>query len=159
VSTIRFEFYGVSVFVESPEAELIRRLRSDFSFFVLQAADPGRAQIRIQAFLSLPPDNLTAPSLGANARRKRVTRNCAIWDHGEARINRYGNEAWVEYRFGDDCAQVYSENLHRLHEVTYLLIQSRVGKQLDMKGLHRIHAMAIEKNGVIAVCSSLMIAH
>lgn len=43
-------------------------------------------------------------------------------------------------------AEIYSTDLERLHELTYLYILSVLGKKLDLRGIHRIHASCVSFN-------------
>jgi hypothetical protein len=40
-------------------------------------------------------------------------------------------------------AKIFYEEIERLHEVSYLYIHSILGKKLDLRGLHRIHASSV----------------
>ena len=67
---------------------------------------------------------------------------------GDESFNDYYGKALTIYHYRREQGWIYSEDLHRLHELTYLMILSRVGKRLDLQGLHKLHAFGIIKNGI-----------
>ena len=75
------------------------------------------------------------------------SREALIYRVGHESFNDYYGKALSIYRYQSEEGWVYSEDLHRLHELTYLMILSRVGKRLDMQGLHKLHAFGVIKNG------------
>jgi hypothetical protein len=47
--------------------------------------------------------------------------------------------------------EIYSDSLHLLHEIIFLTVLSRVNEELERRGMHRVHALAIERNGQCAL--------
>ena len=69
------------------------------------------------------------------------------YDQGNIRFNDYYGKALTIYNYEHELGEIYSNDLHKLHEICYLSILSRVGKKLDMRGYHKVHAFGIVKNG------------
>ena len=72
--------------------------------------------------------------------------NSITYEDGHTRFNDYYGKALTIYDYRDERAQIYAPSLEKLHELTYLIVLSRVGKKLDMAGLHKLHAFGIVKN-------------
>jgi hypothetical protein len=52
----------------------------------------------------------------------------------------------------EDRLTVVGEEQHRVHEVAYLLLLSRIGRHLDSVGLMRIHALGLSgRQGAVLV--------
>ncbi len=140
--SLNLDFMKISVHVDSRDHELLDRLAADFSHFVVPDGMPPLC--RIEAHRSRAPEELA--SFIARKPGKK-SKNCRSYRHSGSRINDYFGEGLVHYDFRGETGRVYSESLHRLHELCYLLILSRVGKYLDRQALHRIHAMAVVFDG------------
>ncbi|OFZ21435.1 MAG: hypothetical protein A2X94_07970 [Bdellovibrionales bacterium GWB1_55_8] len=146
---IRISFAGVGIRFSSECCDLIVRLSSDFAGFPRMSPEDA-PEFHIKS-------ELLKPSLGTMPfGKRRKSRNCTISDSGSIRWNDYAGEAWVKYDFSSDSAEVYSERLERLHEITYLVALSRAGKALDGHGKHRIHAMAVASDDRVLVLSMPM---
>lgn len=138
-SVAAFNFRGISVVVESPHADLLQRLRGDFSEFTADSQKSPR--LHVKAFLEVLPLRLRQT---IQLQSGKKTRNCIIYGRGTLRINDYFGRSYAEYDFKKNTANVYGLSSDALHETVYLIIQSRVGKLLDQEGLHRLHAMGVE---------------
>lgn len=132
-NTKYFNFYEVTVQVSSDCLEILDRIERDFSYFLVSPTISSL--IYLEAFQTDKQDI----SLDGRAKRIRYF-DCEIFDNGRHRINKYDDGALVFVDFVKESFQIYSNDLNRLHELTYLYIQSRVGKNLDLKGLHRLHS-------------------
>jgi hypothetical protein len=143
-----FNFYGIQVSVETACSELAHRLSSDFSFFEKDLQGPD--ELSIFAF-SQGPDF-------SQIRGKRFFKTSKVDVHEEypIRYSRYGSSGMSVWDQAKNQACFYAEEVHLLHELVYLFILSRVGKRLDMKSLHRVHAacLNIDTTLVIAMMSS-----
>jgi len=135
---IYFNFLDIEVEIRSDCAELLARLKNDFSQYAVpqQAHAP---QLKVQSLLTTPSIEQFNLFKGPRLR----TKNAAIRDNECLRLSDYHGEGWSIFDFDEQSAIVFSRKIERLHEITYLLILSRVGKYLDSKGLHRIHAMGV----------------
>ena len=140
----RFNFYGVRLFLRSDEPWVFEELRRDFEAFLeKEASGPRPPSVSIGIWKhnlknghALPLGN--ALSLPWWAWRWRGAR---FWQKGPVRYVNYQREALGIYDFEKEEGSLESENPLRLRELGYLMIHSRVGELLDLKGLHRIHAL------------------
>jgi len=73
-------------------------------------------------------------------------------DQGFIRYNNYFEQGLTIFDYTVEKSWIYSLDLEFLHELTYLIILSRVGKKLDLLGLHRIHAMGVQIGDVSCLC-------
>ncbi|MFM6929765.1 MAG: hypothetical protein ACKOX6_14950 [Bdellovibrio sp.] len=79
-----------------------------------------------------------------------------MYDDFPVRWNDYFGKALVRFDFSKESATIYSQNINALHEIIYLVTLSRVGKALDLRGFHRIHAMSAIIKNVSVICSMHM---
>lgn len=144
-----FNFYNIAVAISCSEAEILNKVRKDFCYF-LSSETTSKPYLEITAhFQSIDKSFLqTLP--------KTKSSNCDIYDQGLIRWNDYFGKALVRFDFQNESATIYSENLDALHETIYLITLSRVGKALDLQGLHRLHAMSAVINNVTVTCSMHM---
>lgn len=68
-------------------------------------------------------------------------------DEGTRRLFDYGGRASAVYDFARERGVVWSPERDALRELGYLFLQSRLGWELDRRGLHRVHALAVERDG------------
>jgi hypothetical protein len=136
----RFGFYGYTVQVDSPSADLVDEVRRDFAYFRVPPADRG-ADVRIEINLDAPPYADLPP-----ARASVITpRNVCFRMGRTTYIDYFGKGLAIFDRAAMRCV-VYSKDFDLVHEITYLFILSTVGKNLDSRGLHRLHALAVSYN-------------
>lgn len=133
--------YGVTVRFESANAGLLKDLKDDFAFF---SAPEGTApDIRISARLA-PPD----PSLLKGSKKIFRTSKWTVFKTaGGTRAVLYPEGLAAEYDYRQETGRLSSVDPDLLREIAYLLILSRLGEKLDLKSLHRVHAMAAEFGG------------
>jgi hypothetical protein len=72
-------------------------------------------------------------------------------DRGDVRVVDHGGEALVVHDFAREAGEVHCADRHRLHELGYILLLSRVGAALDRLGLHRVHALGFVRDGRAAL--------
>lgn len=133
---LNLKFYHLGVRVQLNNFELFERLRKDFSYFVKE--EFSRADIRIDSNLEPIPKNKLPLGVADSQSLNSLT-----FDQGHIRYNDYYGKLLSIYDYNNEYGQLWSPDIEKLHEITYLLILSRVGKKLDMHGLHKVHAMAI----------------
>ena len=123
--------YGVTVRFESGSAGLLKDLKEDFAFF---SVPEGTApDIRISAQLA-PPD----PSLLKGAKKIFKTSKWTVFKtSGGTRAVLYPEGLAAEYDYRLETGRLSSADPDLLREMSYLLILSRLGEKLDLKGLHR----------------------
>lgn len=137
--SISFNFHGVWARVHSPERELLRRIEWDFSHFLERG--PREPHFQFYAEQAPPPWQLLPSAPVSFQSLQSMT-----YRVGHQSFNDYYRKALTIYDYREERGQLYSEDLHKLHEITYLMILSRVGKRLDLQGLHKLHAFGIVKN-------------
>jgi len=143
---ISFEFYGVKIGITQP-LWLKEIIAKDFSYF--RTEDGGRhPDIELSVYERKPPFGRIPPVKAVLFQPDSVS-----YDSGEVRYVDYFGQALSVYDYGKEKGEFYSDDKNLLHELIYLLIQSRVGEMLDKKGIHRVHAcgFSINKNGVICL--------
>jgi hypothetical protein len=130
-----FIIHGISVNVRTKDQELIRRLNGDFHAFKASVSD---SIITIEARLAQTPSDFFPRQ---TATSQSLT--CLCYDVKKVRYVDYHGSASVRYDFENDHAVVIALDIQRLHEKVYLLILSRTGEMMDIKGLHKLHAFAL----------------
>lgn len=131
---IFLNFYGVGVTILSDWEEILMRLQKDFSHF--EVSEFSNPQVTLEVFKAKPKfrhddDLFSYKSSKVSFFEKEGKRFCSYFGKVDSEIDFNTNEA-----------AVVGEELYPVHEVSYLLVLSRVGKILDLKGLHRIHSGA-----------------
>jgi len=144
MGSINFNFYGVKIKVSSDSEDHLDEIRRDFSYFL---SNNKICDINIETYFQDLPYNLI-PQVKASL----YLPSAIAYDHENTRYVDYNGQALTIYNYPIEKGQVYSENKELLHEISYLLILSRVGELLDRKGIHRIHALGISISGKAALC-------
>lgn len=133
-----FDFHGCSVEFSSGDPAAVKSLSSDFSCFSAPARPP---LIHICASLgSIPAADLPTPLLrtaGWSVLRSRPGRRL-VW---------YPEGALCEYDYAARRGFIRAGGAGLLRELSYLLVLSRAGEELDRRGLHRLHAGALASAG------------
>lgn len=82
-------------------------------------------------------------------------RGAKIYQKRNIRLIKYPNAICI-YDFESNKLNIYSNSDESIHEVSYLFILSIIGKKLDQKGIHKLHAAAIryKDNDIIAIGES-----
>jgi len=140
---------GVLVDVESEWGELLNILTKDFWSFKLANESILLKKLKIVKVKIYKTDKIPAmPMLVASMQ----TNNAVTYDLNGKRFCDYYGAAYTDIDFKEDISNIYGSDFDRVHEVAYLLILSRVGKKLDLQGLHKLHAFAISFEGIAFVC-------
>lgn len=135
-----FNFYGLFVQILTEDASILERLTKDFSYFKFAENAAPSVFLTIECHLKKYQGELGKLSW-------QKSKNCFYCDQNHKRFYNYDGELLGEADFENERASFYSENLHLLHEVTYLYLLSRLGKKLETLGFYKIHACAFAKNG------------
>lgn len=130
-----FNFYDEVIRIYSNSAALLDRLQMDFSFFLVKNSENFEYQITA---LLAPMNRSIIPKAVAD----RQSLQSLAYDLGEIRYNDYYGKLLSRYDYATERGELWSSDIEKLHEVTYLLILSRIGKALDMRGMHKVHAMS-----------------
>lgn len=139
-----FNFYGIGVEVSSSWDEVLGRLKRDFSYFLKEDIKEGTFPIELRLEIS---KKCITPKDTKEFHYK--SSKVSFYEKTGQRYCNYFNKVESEINFKDHTALIRGEDLHAIHEVSYLMILSRVGKALDQMGVHRLHAGAFEKDGVL----------
>ncbi len=137
------DFHGVSVSIETSSKGLLKEIERDFSYFKVGEADPC---IKISLFQHNPPYE-KVPNVKASLYKP----NAVAYDQGDRRYVVYNKSALTIYNYSNKEGEIYCKDSAYLHELTYLLIHSTIGKALDLNGLHRIHGMGFEYKGTTGI--------
>lgn len=132
--------------VQADQRELLAYLKKDFSLFLLNEK-PNDLGFHLQIFIEKPPVK-KIPTMVSSMQ----TLNSICYDHEGIRYCDYYGELLVIFDQKSNKAEVYSENREKIHEVIYLLILSRIGKQMDLQGLHKLHAFSVSYKDLAIVC-------
>ena len=146
----RFDFYGFTVQVSSPSAELVEEVRRDFVCFRLP---PGEKQANVEVRMHLsPPPYSELPPVSATL---STPRNVCFRSGKISYIDYFGKALSVYDREKRHCT-IYGTDTDMVHEIAYLFILSTVGQNLDSRGIHRIHALGVSyhNRGILLLLSS-----
>jgi hypothetical protein len=133
--------YGISVRFECASPGPLEELKEDFAHFTT----PGCRECDVMISAHLEPPDLA--SLKGARRLLKTSKWTAFTTSSGARAVYYPEGLICEYDYERETGRISSVDPALLREISYLLIISRLGEKLDLKGLHRVHAMAAEFNG------------
>ncbi len=139
-------FYKIQVQVESTSEDILIPLKKDFSNFIQQDR-PNQFDFILQIFNQPPPYSMV-PNMVATMQ----TLNSICYDNNGIRYCDYYGDMLVILDTKNNVAKMYSENIPKIHEISYLLILSRVGKLMDLQGLHKLHAFSVSYKDLAIVC-------
>lgn len=140
----KFNFNGLIVSVESDCYEIQQKLDKDFSFF---KTTESKNSFQILNIYKVSPPLAKIPKVKETFSRKYSK----TFDEGRTRFNNYGGKALTIINYETEVVDIYSLDESLLHELSYLIILSRIGKKMDLMGIHRIHAMAFRVGDVDSV--------
>jgi hypothetical protein len=144
---IQLQIFQVSVYVESDWPEIIELLRKDFWSY--QSSDsPYSAGSSLSLTLLKSDQRPNFPSRLATLQ----TQNAITFDQDDHRYCDYYGSLYSVINFTKNKAVLCSTDLEKMHEVVSFLILSRVGKILDIQGLHKLHSFAIAYKDFALVC-------
>lgn len=142
--SLEIYIYKVKVIFKTNSKELKKRIEKDFSYFL-------KKEEIIKTFviesLKEKIDWEKLPNIVA----KKQSKNSITYDVESLRFNDYNGKLLSIYDYKRDFGVLYSECIEKLHEISYLLILSRVGKYHDLMGLHKIHAFSVISNGACLI--------
>lgn len=139
---LRLNIYSIRLEFELSNDELYSRLKKDFSYFVTEDLSL-KPHITVFPQLTVIPKE-RIPEIASTSQSS----NSITYDQGHVRYNDYYGEVLSIYNQQNDSVEIFSENIERIHEVSYLVALSLSGKKLDLKGLHKVHGMSIIVNNV-----------
>jgi len=133
----RFRFHDIRVLVDSAREELVASLRKDFSYFADDSE--GEVDIRLELVEGTPPWR----EIPQGKKPLFRTPTSTVYRSRGRRIVDHGKKALVFYDLQKDEGIAYAENPRHLEEVAYILLLSRIGHHLDLRGFHRCHAAGL----------------
>jgi hypothetical protein len=149
-SSVFLNFHDVMVEVLADDDVCRSQVRDDFSFFL--ADEKENVDITITISLTEPPYH----QLPDKTYLRRETKDAKVSEaNGKRYLDSFG-DALVIWSFSDEKIEIFSADRKLLREKAYLMIMSRVGNQLDLRGLHRIHAMGVSFQGRAVICAMAM---
>ncbi|MCI0455046.1 MAG: hypothetical protein L0Y68_08640 [Candidatus Dadabacteria bacterium] len=135
-----FDFYGLTVEINSPSADLVEGIRRDFAYFHVPTVEKG-VQVQVQMYLD-PPPYAGLPPLSASL---ITPRNVCFQNKKITYIDYFGRGLVMFNREKKQCT-VYGTEPDLVREISYLFILSTVGQYLDSRGIHRVHALGVSYN-------------
>ncbi len=135
---LHFDLGGCRVLFSCGDSLLSFAVAASLSAF---SAPPGHPDISISAELGTVSSAGLSPAL-FSTRRWKVLKAPA-----GRRLVWYPEGAVCEYDFRTRTGRLRSADRALLEELSYLLILSRAGEELDLAGLHRLHAGALGHSG------------
>jgi hypothetical protein len=135
---LNFNVYGYRFSVKGDVEKAIGGLAQDFAFFAADGAD-GHT---IELFEADPP--LT--NLPTGDALVYTPRNVAYRDGHSRYIDYHGRGLGILDEISGGF-KLYSRDEDLLYEAAYLFLLSRIGEDLDRRGIHRVHALGAEVNG------------
>lgn len=136
VSSLYFNFHGVSVEVDVKDPELTTWLVFDFG--LLEAEPVRQANVRLTAQLAEPPWSRIPPVPSS-----MHSPNYVCYDSGDERYVDYFGRALAIHNRPEESVELFGKDKNFLYEKLYLIILSRVGEILDRQGIHRVHALGL----------------
>ena len=137
--------HGVVVRVDCADAEIAARLSDDFSQFL--STESSTAPMVELVLIRDEPRYDELPPIRASIHTPRNV----CYDAGDLTYIDYFGKALAIYQRSRQRIEVRSARPHLLHEIGYLTLLSRVSEQLERRGLHRVHALAVAKQGRSAI--------
>jgi hypothetical protein len=140
--TLHLEIFNSFYKVISNDSKVTERIALDFSYFITEVI-PLTPTETIEILVQDPPWEIIPPLVA-----KKQTDTSIIYEEGNIRYNDYHGQALTTVNQKNKISVVYCQDLHLAHELGYLLILSKSGKEMDLKGFHKVHAMGLQLKGV-----------
>ena len=137
--SVSFDFYGLELQLRSEDPDVVDSIKRDFAYF--QSA-PAQPQMTIEVFNDRP-DFSALPDLRGSIYTMDYV--CYL-GKDEVYTDYHGSGLKISDRKRRSY-RIYSESADVRHEISYLTIQAAVGEYLDSRHIHRVHALAINRNG------------
>lgn len=144
MQNICLNFYGIQVEVTADSQIILEDIKRDFSYFL---SDEKAFNIKITIFKRIPPYESIS-----QIKASLYLAGAIGYDDQDIRYVDYHGQALTVYEYSKEEGFVYSDDNNLLHEISYLLILSRVGELLDKKGIHRVHALGVAINDRAVLC-------
>ena len=146
MSEAYLNFYGCVVKVVSLDQKCVENARRDFSYFFCPQPPKEPPSVTIRLHREAPPRT------PAQAKRVLQTKEGICYEYERIRYVDYSGKALARYDFRSEEGEAFSPDDNILHEISYVMILSRVGEMLDRKGIHRVHSVGVAIKGSAAIC-------
>jgi hypothetical protein len=146
MSEAYLNFYGCVVKVVSLDQKCVENAHRDFSYFFCPQPPKEPPSVTIRLYREAPPQT------PAQAKRVLQTKEGICYEYERIRYVDYSGKALARYDFRSEEGKVFSLDDNTLHEISYVMILSRVGEMLDRRGIHRIHSVGVAIKGSAAIC-------
>lgn len=140
--SLKLNFYSIGVVIVSPSVELISKLKVDFNYFEVDELIGTTHIFSLEIVKDEYQDKIPKNHIVT-----KQTENSLYYDVGDVRYNDYYGKALSIMDYQNEAAKIYYNDDDFIHELVYLIVLSRTGKMLDRKGLHKIHACGVHKDG------------
>lgn len=136
MNTVALDIGGCAVEFRCSDAGTAVSLSADFAAF---PGRTGNADVSIEARLerAVPP-SFAIPGPGGWSIVPSLPGTRRVW---------YREGARCEYDYASRRGRITAADPGLLWELSYLLILSRAGEELDRRGLHRLHAAGLARGG------------
>lgn len=138
-----FSVYGFEFLVEGTSEQAIAGIASDFAYFRAPVLDGENPPAMVLELNEGAPSYDGMPVCDASA----YTPRNVVYRAGGRRLLDYGGRG---LGILDEAAQRFSmtsEDADLVYEAAYLFLLSRIGEHLDLRRLHRLHALAMSFRG------------
>lgn len=136
---VSFDFYGTTIRVQSPSPSCLSILETEFDYF---KAEVAKTDFNLELFLESAPEGIL-PQIPCS----KITQNSLTYDQGPVRWNDYHGKALTYYDYDTQQGVIWCQDPNLQHEIAYLMILSLTGKELDLRGFHKVHACGIRYQG------------
>src|SRR5690606_11749153 len=138
---IHINIFGSHFKVSSNNKDILSRLSLDFAKFLVTSEEEYSSFDTIEVLIQSPPWELLPRKVAL-----KQTDTSIIYEEKGIRYNDYHNNALSIVDSNLNHSTIYSEQIDLAHELGFLLLLSKSGKRMDIKGLHKIHAMGVQLN-------------
>ena len=148
-----FLFLGKMVSINSPVNGLLENVSFDFkSFEFADGGKPNLVHVKIDHIYD-KPDLLRFNNQSQNI---KTYNGKVFYEYKNCRYINYYDELLLKINFDSEAIKIFSKNDILTREIIYLATLSRVGKMLDIDGIHGLHSMCVynEKKNFILVGAS-----
>lgn len=141
MSNLELNIYGIH-FILSLDEKICQKIQFSFGNFSPLDLVTHSKIIRIQQQKSGSINTIGSPIF----RNQDFT----IFEKRNKRSIYYNDYGIIQIDYDKDEFVISSDNEDFIHESTYLIILSRLGKILDLAHIHKMHAMSCQKNNVLS---------
>jgi len=138
-SSVYLDVYGLRLEVKSDDVPLISGIRRDFAYF---ETTPSITDILIEIYETSPAYK-SFPNLSASV----YTVDYISYVDGNVLYTDYHGQGLRKYNKRENLYQIYSDNADLRYEISYLTVLTTIGKQMDSRRIHRVHALGVSRNG------------